>query len=265
MAESWSITPGRSGAARLGPNRGSLASRLRGLFEHGSRPPTACEDFRSDEYLHHNQRRQEHLASLELPLPGASVLEVGAGLGDHTSFFIDRGCMVTTTDGRPENVDLLGRRYPELDVRLLDLDPPPAQPIVADVVYCYGLLYHVSDPSATLTFLARCTRELLLLETCVSFGDEEEINPVSELSETPSQALSGTGCRPTRPWIWARLAEHFEHVYATATQPWHDQFPLDWSSPPPGGGLTRAVFVGSHRPLDSRSLVDRLPQVQRRH
>jgi SAM-dependent methyltransferase len=242
-----------------------LASRLRGLLEYGSRPTTAHSDFRSEEYLRHNQRRQEHLASLDLPLPGASVLEVGAGLGDHTGFFIDRGCRVTITEGRPENVEQVRRRYPELDVRLLDLDPPPVEPIVVDVVYCYGLLYHLSDPSTALTFLARCTRELLLLETCVSFGDEEEVNPVSELPEVPSQALTGIGCRPTRPWIWARLAESFEHVYATATQPWHEQFPLDWSSPAPDAGLTRAVFVASRRPLDSPSLVDRLPLVQRRH
>jgi len=50
--------------------------------------------------------------------------EVGAGIGDHTSFFLDRGCSVITTEGRPENLELLRQRYPQLDVRLLDLDNP---------------------------------------------------------------------------------------------------------------------------------------------
>ena len=63
---------------------------------------TRLEGFRSDHYQRHNRRRQEHLATLELPIAGRSVLEVGAGIGDHTAFFTDRGCRVTATDGRPE-------------------------------------------------------------------------------------------------------------------------------------------------------------------
>jgi hypothetical protein len=50
--------------------------------------------FHSAHYQRHNQRRQEHLASLGLDISGATVLEVGAGIGDHTSFFLDRGCQI---------------------------------------------------------------------------------------------------------------------------------------------------------------------------
>ena len=41
--------------------------------------------FHSYEYLCHNQKCLEHLARLGLPIAGASVLGVGAGIGDHTS------------------------------------------------------------------------------------------------------------------------------------------------------------------------------------
>jgi hypothetical protein len=223
------------------------------------------DEFSSFEYRRHNQRRQEHLASLGLPLDGKTVLEVGAGIGDHTSFFIDRGCDVTTTDGRPENVDLLRRRYPTLDVQLLDLDPPATDPGSVDVVYCYGLLYHLSHPEAAIRYLSRSARELLLLETCVSLGSDEAVNLVQEQRTSPSQAVSGTGCRPTRAWIWARLREEFDFVYASATQPWHEEFPLDWNAPPPAGQLTRAVFVGARVPVEVDDLLSELPAVQRRH
>lgn len=69
-------------------------------------------EFHSDYYLRINQRRLEHLATLPLPLAERSVLEVGAGIGDHTSFFIDRGCTVTITDAREENLAIVGRRLP---------------------------------------------------------------------------------------------------------------------------------------------------------
>lgn len=46
--------------------------------------PTAERHFHSIFYLRHNARRQEHLATLGLDLGNKSVLEVGAGIGDHT-------------------------------------------------------------------------------------------------------------------------------------------------------------------------------------
>jgi len=44
----------------------------------------ALNDFHSVGYLRHNARRLEHLNSLGLDISGRSVLELGAGIGDHT-------------------------------------------------------------------------------------------------------------------------------------------------------------------------------------
>jgi SAM-dependent methyltransferase len=226
----------------------------------------AVDEFHSPHYLRHNQRRQEHLASLGLPLAGRSVIEVGAGIGDHTSFFLDRGCQVLTTEGRPEHLRVLRERFPQLDARLLDLDnPDPEFATQAEIVYCYGTLYHLERPAEALAFLGRLALELLLLETCVSPDNEERVNPVREEIRNPSQALGGRGCRPTRPWLWAQLSKLFPYVYATTTQPWHEEFPLEWSFEAQPDRLTRAVFVASRRPLDSPSLATWLPNTQRRH
>jgi hypothetical protein len=117
-------------------------------------------------------------------------------------------------------VAALRGRFPELKVALLNLDQPdPTFHEVAEVVYCYGTLYHLSRPLEALEFLSRCCSGMLLLETCVSYGDREELNPVPERAYTPSQAVSGQGCRPTRPWIYTRLKRHFEYVYLPTTQP----------------------------------------------
>jgi hypothetical protein len=128
-------------------------------------------EFHSWHYLRHNQRRQEHLASLGLPLAQRSVIEFGAGIGDHTSFFLDRGCRVVVTEGRPENVRLIRQRLPGVDVRLLDLDSPdPTFDVVAEVAYCYGVLYHLSRPTEALDFISTHCSDLLVLERALSPG-----------------------------------------------------------------------------------------------
>lgn len=222
--------------------------------------------FCNPHYARHNQRRQEHLASLGLPLEGRSVLEVGAGIGDHTTFFIDRSCQVTITEGRPENLEVIRLRYPVYDVRHLDLDaPPPDFAGRFEVIYCYGLLYHLANPAEALAWLAERCSGLLLLETCVAPTDEETIFFHDEPMNTAENSVSGRGCRPSRRWVMARLGEHFEHVYATTTQPWHPEFPLDWTTPPPDPWLARTVFVAAREPLASPSLTRQLLPLQERH
>ena len=240
-----------------------VGSKLRQLAGR-IRAPGPVSAFHSEEYLRHNARRLEHLASLGLPLAGRSVLEVGAGIGDHTSFFLDRGCRVTSSDGRPENVALLAKRYPALTVRLLDLDDPDqAFTDRVEVVYCYGTLYHLRRPAEALEYLAARCSSHLLLETCVSVGDDERLELVEEPQHNPSQATSGMGCRPTRLWVHRRLGELFPFVYMPLTQPAHPEFPLDWAAGPAVGTLTRAVYVATRDPLDNPLLSTTIPQQQR--
>ena len=229
---------------------------------------TSPEDaFLSYHYQRHNQRRLEHLASLGLNLAGSTVLEVGAGIGDHTSFFIDRQCQVVSTDARTENLEILRRRYPNLRVRHLDLDCPDATTIngLFDVVYCYGLLYHLNRPIEAIEFMACHCRKMLMLETCVSFGDGELMNPCNEPAENPTQSVSGQGCRPTRKWVYNQLRRHFAFVYMPITQPNHEEFPIDWSLAPSTNALTRSIFIGSRNKITNDLLIEDIPMRQSRH
>lgn len=263
-------------------SRGTLVMPLYRTHGRSAHTPTAAAStpadpakaFRYRDYLRLNQRRLEHLASLNLNLQGRRVLEVGAGVGDLTGFWVERGCTVRSTDARPDHLRLIAHTYgPEqrVSVGLLDLDIPPVftgEPF--DIVFAYGLLYHLSDPIAGLAYMAAACGDaatgngLLLLETCVSFGDDEALHPVSEDRAVPSQALSGQGCRPTRAWVRTRLREAFPHVYVPRAQPDHAEFPLDWAptAAPRPGQLTRAVFVASRAPLNNPLLIESLPARQ---
>lgn len=232
--------------------------------------PAAIGVFHDWAYLRHNARRQEHLATLGLDLSDKSVLEVAAGIGDHTTFFLDRGCQVTSTEPRAQNLDVLRRRFlseSAVTVESLDLDGAlPTDAPHYDVVYCYGALYHLSRPAEAIAWMCDRTEGLLLLETCVSMSNEDSPFPVNEIASSPSQAITGIGCRPSRVWVMNRLKEKLPHVYVTVTQPWHEEFPLDWTAAqaPSSNGLTRAVFVASRSPLNLPSLSEELPMMQRR-
>lgn len=220
---------------------------------------TPLKHFGNENYQRINHRRLEHLASLHLPLENLRVLEVGAGIGDLTSFFLDRNCEVVISEGRQANLTYLRQRYPELPVIFLDLDNPPEDlGQHFDVVFCYGVLYHLCHPAKALAFLARHCQKMLLLETCVSYGSESQLNPCSEDAAIPTQSLSGSGCRPTRSWVYQNLAQHFEYVYIPRTQPYHREFPCDWTIPPPSPGLTRAIFIASRQPLENPILTPEL-------
>ena len=209
-----------------------------------------------------NAARQTHLASLGLELARKQVLEVGAGIGLHTPFFLERGCTVLVTDGNAENVDEIRRRLPHVPSALLDLEQDGALDHLGtfDIIYCYGLLYHLSNPEAALAKFASVCRGQLLLETVVGLGRYPELQLIRDFVSN-NQAISGIGCRPTRPWIMQTLTRYFGHAYITRTQPDYPDFTPDWIIPETRL-IYRGVFVGSKYPLASPELLSELPDRQ---
>lgn len=214
--------------------------------------------FLLSEYQRMNARRLEHLASLHLNLENRSVLELGAGIGDLTTFFLDRGCDVTITEARDFNLKQLKKRYPNNDIQKLDADYD-AYPHKHDITFAYGLLYHLKNPENLIRLMGEATKEVALIETCVSTSEGVEKNPIREPSRNITQAVSGMGCRPTRGWIENELKKYFENVYYPKSQPYHEQFPKSFLNPPQHK-LTRAVFIASKFEIRSDQLTIDRPQ-----
>jgi SAM-dependent methyltransferase len=215
--------------------------------------------FQSDLYTRHNARRLEHLASLHLDLEDRTVLELGAGIGDHSTFFLDRGCRVTAIEPRSENVAVIRSRmslFPSVwdpnrltvvQAAVEDLDALHLEP--HDVVYCYGLLYHLAEPLAALRSAARACRAIFLLETKVRLP-EQDANLVED-SENVTNAVTGAVALMTRADLGEALSDLFPHVYETTVVVAHEQFPHDWGSVAPDRWPLRTVFVASREPLTS--------------
>jgi hypothetical protein len=106
---------------------------------------------------------------------------------------------------------------------------------------------------------------MLLMETCVSRGTDPRLVVANEPIDDPTQALAGMDAAPRVVGFWDRLTEQFPYVYLTATQPWHEEFPIDWTLPTLGDGrLIRSIFVASRRVIDNPLLVPRLLDKQSR-
>lgn len=219
--------------------------------------------FHSHHYLGLTMRTLEHLASLKLPLRNRRVLEVGAGAGDFSSFFLDRACRTTITDVRPELLAYLQRRYPGQDIRRLDLEAPtPLAGAPFEVVFCYGVLYHLQHPAQAIAFLSSQCSDLLLVASQVNGNDEIWLKEIVEPREHFEQAYHGRGARFTRGWLYAELQRHFPYVYTPHTQPAHVQFPCDWSQVDGERELVRAIFVASRQPLPHRLLTEQWLDLQ---
>ena len=153
---------------------------------------TVSNAFQGAYYQQHNHARQQHLASLDLPIQGRSVLELGAGIGDHTDFFLQRECHVLASDAREEVIAAFKNRYPLVPAHVLDLDNPPERYFHADIVYAYGILYHLKSPAKSIEWMARHANELLLLETCVQLDTAGgEVSQVEESQAVATEAYHG--------------------------------------------------------------------------
>ena len=124
-----------------------------------------ADRFLIDLALVSNKARLLHLDSLNLDLAGKSVLEVGAGIGLLTGYLEAKGCSVLSTDGRPGNVRAMEKLFPWRTVGVVDLDLISDVTKLGkfDVVFCYGVLYHLKEPEKALGMLSDACDGMILL------------------------------------------------------------------------------------------------------
>ena len=247
----------------------SAADRARGLARRAARrvrpqppDPNAAHRhlplFDQPFYTDITEARLSHLASLSLPVDGRSVIDVGAGIGRLSEFFAERGCEVTCVDGREENVALLRESYPDRRAAVVDVETDELlEQGEFDVVFCYGLLYHLADPLSFLRRAGAICRELLILETCIADAEERLVFLIDD-ADDPTMALHGIACRPSPAYVATglRLAG-FEHVYSPLSLPDHEDFRYrrrgDRSYLRDGRPM-RDVFVAARAPLEGAAL-----------
>lgn len=220
------------------------------------------EIFDKQDSLELNKARLSHLDSLNLPLKGKTVLDVGCGVGHLAQFLVSKGCKVICVDGRSENIAKLRKSYPNLEAYVVDVETKPLRKIGKfDIVFAYGLLYHLENPVASLRNMESVCKELLLLETVICDFDLPILRLVDE-SLTATQALKGVGCRPSPSYVVQALNRiGFPFIYAPKKPPAHKAFLFDWKNDLKWmreRQNLRSIFIASKSKLDNPHIVDLL-------
>ncbi len=209
-----------------------------------------------------NRARMAHLESLNLPIAGKRVLDVGCGVGHLAAHLEKLGARVTCVDSREQNIASLRRRYPQFQARVADAERDSLSALGQfDIVFSYGLLYHLENPAAALRNMAAAASEWLLLEAIICDARQ----PVVLLEDehfAANEAMEALGSRPSPSYLATALNRiGFPHVYTSRVPPDHEDFRftwlnnLEWSR---DGHPLRAFFVASRAPLRNHDLVSLL-------
>ncbi len=104
--------------------------------------------------------RVKEVLGRHLPVPPASVLDVGGATGVHAAWLAEGGFSVRIVDLAPRHVELANRELGRLGVvaEIGDARRLPAADASADVVLLFGPLYHLTERRERLAALAEARR-----------------------------------------------------------------------------------------------------------
>lgn len=212
--------------------------------------------FDAPEALELNRARIEHLESLNLDLKGKRVLDVGCGVGHFSKWFIGQGAKVTGLDIRSENLrQAVDRTMMEIiwqSIETIEPDEYPYEHRRFDIVFCYGLLYHLENPLRALRHMAALCEGILLLETIVCDHPAPLLMLRKENTALEDQGVSNLSTVPTPNFVLITLkAIGFPFVY-WAPNIDHPQF--QWVAKhylacDRNGAPIRMAFSASREPL----------------
>jgi len=180
-----------------------------------------------------------------------TALDAGPGLGFFSQTLADCGLSVRGFDGRAENVAEARKRFPHIAFEQADLQDYSVLAMGKfDLVLCFGLLYHLENPSLAVRHLRSLTEKCLLLESMCVPDDK----PSMLLREEPSefdQGLTDLACYPSEDSLTKMLYRAgFDFVYRLAPLPRHDDFRETFEH-----RRKRTVLLASSIPIDLLDFV----------
>jgi len=241
------------------PRPHAVLTGHRSIETSNTQPTCGPETFDRPEAVEINRARMSHLDSLQLLLDHRTVLDVGCGVGHLAQFFVAKGCRIVCVDARSDNIVRLAKLYPGVKAYVANVETDPLERFGAfDIVFAYGLLYHLENPLAALRNMASVCKELLLLETMVC----DHSLPVLRLEDescASNEGLRGIGCRPSPSYVVLALNRiGFPFVYAPKEPPRHRDFQFEWKNSLDWwreGHPLRCIFVASRNQLRNPKLT----------
>ena len=154
-----------------------------------------------------------------------TAVDVGCGLGFFSNHLQDLGLQVTGVDGRLENAQEASKRFPSIKFQQCDAEDWSLRQLGKfDLVFCFGLLYHLQNPLLTISHLHAMSNKLLLVEGVIFPGNDPVMGLVDE-GATEDQGLEHFAFYPTETCLIKMLYRvGFPYVYEFAVMPDHPEY-----------------------------------------
>jgi tRNA (mo5U34)-methyltransferase len=179
-----------------------------------------------------------------------TAIDVGCGTGFFTALLESLGLRVLGVDGREENIEEAQKRFPRGRFLRMDAEDAALRGLGSfDLVFCFGLLYHLENPLLAIRHLRAMTKELLLVEGVISPGEEPSMTLIDEAS-SQDQGLNHVAFYPTEACLAKMLYRGgFPYIYRVTRVPEHPEY-----HDRPGWRKNRTVLAASCADLKTELL-----------
>jgi FkbM family methyltransferase len=175
-----------------------------------------------------------------------SAVDAGCGVGFFSQMLAECGLNVCGFDGRAENVAEACRRFPQIPFAEADIQDRAIVELGSfDLVFCFGLLYHLENPVLAIRHLRVLTEKCLLLES-MCLPEEKSSMLLREEPRQEDQGLTDLACYPSEGSLVKMLYRAgFSVVYRVMPLPDHDDF-----RDTPDHLQRRTILLASCLPID---------------
>jgi SAM-dependent methyltransferase len=180
-----------------------------------------------------------------------TALDLGCGLGYYSDLLDQLDFEVLGVDGRAENVEEASRRYPDLKFQVADAQDPTFPNVGKfDLVFCFGLLYHLENPFRVVRSIAELASKFTLIEGMI-YPSPEPAMVLMDENNGEDQGLNFLAFYPSEPCLVKMLRRSgFSECYTPSRMPHHPEYRAGSN-----GFRRRTVLAASKVPVNSTSLV----------
>lgn len=191
------------------------------------------------------------LPALKESLGMKTALDLGCGVGYYAQILHKCGFDVLAVDGRAKNVEEANRRYPHLKFQVADAqDPTLASLGRFDMVFCFGLLYHLENPFRVVRSIAELASKFALIEGMV-YPSPEPAMVLMDENNSEDQGLNFMAFYPSESCLVKMLRRMgFSECYTPTRMPDHPEYRAGSN-----GFRRRTVLAATKVPVNSTSLV----------
>ena len=188
---------------------------------------------------------------LRAVMPLATAVDVGCGVGYFSEVLHSLGLNVMGLDAREQNVMEARRRYPHLRFETMNAEDPRLHEFGQfDLVFCFGLLYHLENPFQAIRNLSAMAAHIALLEG-VCYPSKESMMALIDEDDLNDQGVKNIAFYPSEACLLKMLySSGFSSCFLPRIMPSHPFY-----NPTADSLRYRTLLAASKHPVQLDSLI----------